>query len=139
MVSFQIALALVLQASSSEPLNQRMAPRAIALEISKVAESVEEAAKMADTAFHEGRNVPTAIGDHGKSLCVYQLQFVPVTVLRDLHLCTVLAVRKIRAAAAICPEHPLAPYVSGNCGAGHQISDRRMAEVAELVAAVVSD
>jgi hypothetical protein len=127
-IEFALALALV-AAVQTEPLDQRMAPRAVALEIAHEAETLEEAAVLAETAWEEGRLVPDAVGDHGLSRCVYQLQRVAWSILRDLRECTRIAAARIRQSMRACVEAPLAVYASGNCGHGRMLSARRMAKV----------
>lgn len=124
MVPFVAVLAMV-QAVRSEPLDQRMAPRSVALEIARVAVDELEAARLVKTAWDEGRLKPTAIGDHGKALCVFQLQHAPARVLRDLRLCTEIAAQRLRASVAANPEHPFAAYLSGNPRAAWSLSDER--------------
>ena len=132
MISFPIALALV-TATITEPVDQRIAPRAVALEIAYAAESVEEAATLAVMAWDESRMRPDAIGDQGRSLCAYQLQRVSWGVLGDLRFCTRIAVERLRESARQCPSAPLAVYASGNCGHARELSARRMAKVWKIL------
>jgi hypothetical protein len=131
-IEFAIALALV-TAVQTEPLDQRMAPRAVALEIAREAETVEEAAVFAVMAWEEGRLMPDALGDQGRSRCVYQLQRVAWSVLRDLRECTRIAAGRIRQSMRACVDAPLAVYASGNCWHARLLSARRMARVWRLL------
>lgn len=135
MIPFPLALALV-AAVQNEPLDQRMAPRAVALEIAREAEDLKEAATLAVMAWEEGRLRPDAVGDQGRSRCVYQLQRTTWSVLRDLRECTHIALERLRASAAACPDAPLAAYASGNCGHARVLSARRMAKVWRILRAV---
>ena len=134
MVPFLQVLAMV-TAVQSEPLDQRMAPRAIALEIARVSDSLEDAAAHVVIAWEEGRLIPNAIGDHGKALCVDQLQHAPAVVLRDLRACIELGAKRLRASMAACPAHPFAPYASGSCALSHRLSAVRQALSDRLLAA----
>lgn len=138
MIPFAVALLLV-AAVQTEPMTKDMAPRAIALEIARIAESVEEAATLAVQAWEEGRLMPGAIGDHGRSLCVYQLQRVSWRVLYDLRECTRIAAERLRMSARQCPSAPLAQYASGNCGHARELSAKRMAKVWRLLRMVSDD
>ena len=139
MIPFGLALAIVMRVSISEPVDPRMAPRSIALEISKLAEDPTEATLMAITAWHEGRNIANAVGDHGKALCTMQLQHAPSSVLRDLHECMERGRDRLRLSAQRCPSHPLADYASGRCDAGHTISMFRMKETTRILAMVLTE
>lgn len=132
MVPFSLVLEMVMALSAREPTYGRQAPRSFALEISRVAADVREAALLADTAWEESRFVPNAVGDHGRALCGYQLQHAPTRVLVDLRLCTELGLERLRQSAALCPRHPLAYYLSGRCDAALAASDRRLADAADL-------
>jgi hypothetical protein len=132
MIPFAAVLPMVMALAAREPLTQRQAPRSVALEISRVAESLEEAAVMAVTAWHESRFVPDAIGDHGQSLCAWQLQ-TRAPVLRDLRRCAELAHARLRESAEACPAHPLAVYASGRCDWAWPLSDNRMRDARRLL------
>jgi hypothetical protein len=116
-----------------------MAPRAIALEISRVAKTPLEAAVMAKTAWDEGRLIPNRVGDHGKSLCTFQVQQnglplkVWLSTLTDLRTCTEIAYERVMASWKACPGAPLAVYASGRCDRGTRLSARRMASAIALV------
>jgi len=134
-VTFALVLALIV-AVQTEPLDQRMAPRSLALEISKVARTPLEAAVMVETAWQEGRLIPNAIGDHGRARCVYQLWGAPLSVLTDLRDCVERAHDRLVASAEACPDAPLAVYASGSCGRARKLSARRMRAAAALLARV---
>ncbi len=134
-MTFALCLALVL-AVQTEPTNQRMAPRAIALEIARVARTPLEAAVMAVTSWEESRHVPDAVGDSGRALCAFQLQHAPSSVLRDLRQCVEVAHARLVASAEACPDAPLALYASGRCDRGTKLSRRRMTQAASALALV---
>lgn len=123
-VSFAVVLSMV-QAVATEPVTQAMAPRGVALEIARVAVDELEAARLVATAWHEARLIPDKVGDHGKALCVFQLQHAPRQVLRDLRLCTELAAARLRASVAANPAHPFAVYLSGDPARAWHKSDYR--------------
>lgn len=131
-MTFALCLALVLSVIT-EPIDQRMAPRALALEIARVARTPLEAAVMAVTAWEESRLIPDRIGDHGAARCAFQLQHAPLSVLRDLRQCTEVAYARIVASMSTCPDAPLAMYASGNCDHGRRLSERRMRKAVRLV------
>jgi hypothetical protein len=131
-MTFAFVLALVM-AVQTEPLDQRMAPRAIALEISKVARTPIEAAVLVVMAWEESRLIPNAIGDHGRARCAFQLQHASVDVLTDLRKCVEVAHDRLVASAEACPDAPLAVYASGSCGLARKLSARRMALAERLL------
>jgi len=131
-MTFAACLAIVL-AVISEPIDQRMAPRAIALEIARVAQTPLEAAVMAVTSWEESRHMPDAVGDSGRARCAFQLQHAPISVLRDLRQCTEIAYERVMASWRACPNAPLAIYASGRCVRGTRLSARRMARALALL------
>lgn len=124
MVPFAAVLTMIATVQN-EPTNQRMAPRALALEIGRVAESPLEAARMVVLAWRESRFVPDAEGDGHAALCAFQLQHAPKRVLRDLRLCTEIAVKRLRVSVAANPDHPFAVYASGRADWAWRLSDER--------------
>lgn len=137
MVTFALVLALV-TAVQTEPLDQRMAPRSIALEISRVAQTPEEAAIRVQMAWDESRLIPDAVGDSGKSFCAFQLQRNKLSVaehretLTDIRKCVEVADRRLRDSAAACPGAPLSSYAAGSCQAV-KLSARRIAAARRLL------
>ena len=132
LVTFEMVLALVL-AVISEPIDQRMAPRSIALEISRVAKTPIEAAVMVRTAWDEGRFIPGAVNPVDGSMCAFQLQLVPRSVLTDLRECTERAYAKIVASMKKCTKAPLAAYLSGNCDTAIETARLRWARALALL------
>lgn len=101
--------------------------RALAVAIAESDATWEEATWLAAIAWRESSYRLGAIGDHGRSLCAYQLQGAPRAVLADAGLCTRLALRSLRASARACPSMPLAGYAGAPCGsrvAGRITRDR---------------
>src|ERR1700676_1421557 len=121
-MTFAFVLSLVL-AVMTEPIDQRMAPRALALEIARVSRTPLEAAVRVKMAWEESRLIPNAIGDGGKSLCALQVQrnglphAVWLSTLTDLRKCVEVADERLRASAADCPDAPLSSYAAGTCKA----------------------
>lgn len=76
----------------------------------------EEATWLVGIGYRESGYRLRAVGDRGRSLCAYQLQGAPRAVLTDAGLCTRLALRALRASAALCPTQPLAAYAGARCG-----------------------
>jgi hypothetical protein len=134
-----VAVLLLVSAVMTEPVDQRMAPRAVALEIARVARTPLEAAVLVVMAWEEARLIPDAIGDGGKARCAYQLWGAPLSVLRDLRQCTEIAYARLMASWAACPESPIAMYASGSCKRGTRLSARRMAKAFALLSSVDSN
>lgn len=111
-VPFAMVLAMV-EAVVPAP-TRHQAPRAIALEIARVAESPLEAARLVIVAKRESDFVPAALGDHGQALCAMQLQHAPARVLTDLRLCVEMGAYRLRASVSANPAHPFACYLSGD-------------------------
>ena len=93
--------------------------RAVALAISEVASSREEAALMTTYAAYESGNARCASGDGGLSWGAWQLRYVTREVACDpLRAARVWVARK-RLAERTCVDSPaeerLAPLLSGNC------------------------
>lgn len=101
--------------------------RALAEAIAASDATWEEATWLAAIAYRESSFRLGAIGDHGRSLCAYQLQGAPRRVLTDAGLCTRIALHSLRASARLCPSAPLAAYAGARCGsrvAGRITRDR---------------
>jgi hypothetical protein len=131
LMPFAFVLSLVL-AVMTEPLDQRMAPRAIALEIARVSRTPLEAAVMVEMAWEESRLIDRD-GDSGRAHCQFQLWGRPPTDLRD---CVERAHQKLAESFAACPDSPLSLYASGSCALARRLSSRRMSAAARLLAAV---
>jgi hypothetical protein len=143
-MTFAACLAIVM-AVITEPIDQRMAPRAIALEIARVARTPLEAAVLAKTAWEEGRLIPNRVGDHGKSLCTMQLKQNHLRLRDwlalndDLRRCIEEGYARIMQSWQACPDAPLALYASGRCDRGTKLSRRRMTQAASALALVSPD
>jgi hypothetical protein len=133
-MTFAFVLSLVM-AVITEPIDQRMAPRAIALEIARVSRTPLEAAVRVEMAYEESRLIPDRVGDGGKSRCAFQLQRAPISVLTDLRQCAEIADVRLRQSARDCPDAPLSSYASGGCNAV-KLSARRMSAASRLLARV---
>ncbi len=131
-VTFESVLLLVM-AVITEPISQRMAPRSVALEIARVARTPLEAAVMVQTAWDEGRLIPGAVNPVDGSMCAFQLQLVPRSVLIDLRECTERAYTKLIASMRKCTKAPLAAYLSGNCETAIEIARLRWARALALL------
>lgn len=90
--------------------------RALAEAIAASDATWEEAQWLAAIAYRESSYRLRAVGDHGRSLCAYQLQGAPRAVLTDAALCTRLALHAFRASARLCPAQPMAAYAGAPCG-----------------------
>lgn len=90
--------------------------RALAEAIAASDATWDEATLLAAIAYRESSYRLRAVGDHGRSLCAYQLQGAPREVLTDAALCTRIALHSLRASARLCPSTPLAAYAGAPCG-----------------------
>jgi hypothetical protein len=131
LIDFAVALAMAAQLASHEPLTQLQAPRAVALEVARIADSVDEAALLLVVAWHEGRFRLYVRGDGGQSVCTMQVQG-DAGAYYDLRRCVETGMRKLRRSAEACPDHPLAVYASGRCDWAWGISDARVREASAL-------
>lgn len=127
-MTFEFVLALVL-AVMTEPLDQRMAPRSLALEIARVSRTPLEAAVMVEMAWQESRFIDRD-GDSGRAHCQFQLWGRPPKDLRD---CVERAHAKIEESFAACPDSPLSLYASGSCALARRLSARRMKSAQHLL------
>jgi hypothetical protein len=76
----------------------------------------DEATWMVAIGYRESSYQQSAVGDFGRSRCVYQLQGAPAAVLWDLGLCTRIALHSLRGSMRLCPAQPLAAYAGVRCG-----------------------
>lgn len=76
----------------------------------------DEATWLVAIGYRESGYRMRAVGDYGRSLCVYQLQGAPRSVLVDVGLCTRIALHSLRASMRLCPAQPLAAYAGAPCG-----------------------
>lgn len=97
----------------------------------------QDAAVMLVQAWSESNFMLTAVGDHGRALCAYQLQNAPHAVLTSPWLCTKLAYDRLRLSVAACPQDPLAPYIGGCTNRTARARSRqRLAEALRVLSVV---
>lgn len=87
------------------------------------------AALMVAVAWRESNFKLNAVGDHGRSVCAFQILGGSPDLLTDAVACTRTAFRMMRHSFALCRESPLAIYARGVCASdeGRKLSRDRMA------------
>lgn len=71
------------------------------------------AALMVAIAYRESSLDNSAVGDHGRSVCAFQIHMGPKTLLDDPLACSRAAYALLRASIAADREHPVAHYARG--------------------------
>lgn len=89
------------------------------------------AALLASVAFRESAFRNAAVGDHGKSVCAFQILGGDASLLDDPIACARTAYRMLRTSIAVCRAYPVAWYAEGPKGCessrAQRISRDRMA------------
>lgn len=85
-------------------------------------------ALMVAVAYRESTFQVDAVGDHGRSVCAFQILNGPRSLLTDVRACTNEGYTQLAASVRACPAHPVAPYARGSCTSedGRRISADRM-------------
>lgn len=99
------------------------------------------AAFLVAIAYRESSLRVDAIGDHGHSVCAFQIYDGPRSLLSDAEACTRTAVVMLRASMRIDPSHPLAFYARGprwTSVEARRLSDDRVALAKRILARVRS-
>lgn len=93
---------------------------------------------MAAIAYRESGFNNSAIGDHGKSVCMMQILGGPRSLLTDVRACALAGYRMLRASVLACPAYPVSVYARGTCDSaqGQRISNDRMYIARSLVGVV---
>ena len=96
------------------------------------------AAVMVALAWFESRFRLDAVGDHGRSVCAYQIHHGSRALLDDPAECIRAGLRHVRHSMMTCPESPLSVYARGRCDSdeGRKLSGHRMALAKRLLAEV---
>lgn len=89
-------------------------------------------------AFRESTFKADAIGDHGRSVCAFQILHGARSLLTDVRACTDAGYTQLAASVRACPGHPVAPYARGTCESedGRRISADRMRVARSLLGVV---
>lgn len=79
-----------------------------------------------------------AVGDHGRSVCAYQILNGPRSLLTDARACVDAGYTHLLASVRACPAHPIAVYARGSCDSeqGRRISADRVALARGLLGVV---
>lgn len=85
-------------------------------------------ALMVAVAWRESSFRLDALGDHGASVCAYQIWHGPRSLLTDARACVEAGYEHLKRSVAACPAHPVAVYARGTCASedGRRISADRM-------------
>lgn len=89
-------------------------------------------------AFRESTFRVDAVGDHGRSMCAFQILHGSRSLLTDVRACTDAGYTQLAASVKACPAHPVAPYARGACDNedGRRISADRMRLAKSLLGVV---
>jgi hypothetical protein len=90
-----------------------------------------DAAVLLYTAWRESEWHLHAVGDHGRALGAWQLQFEAGR--GDARKQAVVALQLLHWAARVCPDLPAAAYLSGRCDRARVQAGQRMNRVARLL------
>jgi hypothetical protein len=90
-----------------------------------------DAAVLLYTAWRESEWYLHAVGDHGRALGAWQLQFEAGR--GDARKQAVVALQLLHWAARVCPDLPAAAYLSGRCDRARVQAGQRMNRVARLL------
>lgn len=95
-------------------------------------------ALMVAVAYRESTFKADAIGDHGRSVCAFQILHGARSLLTDVRACTDAGYTQLAASVRACPGHPVAPYARGTCESedGRRISADRMRVARSLLGVV---
>lgn len=85
----------------------------LAWNVAAVAESREEAALLTAVAFRESGLDAAAVGDHGRSVCAYQILNGSRSLLTDVGACVRRGTLMLRASRAVDPANPVASFARG--------------------------
>lgn len=86
---------------------------ALAWAIGLRAQSRAEAALAVAVAFRESSFDNAAIGDHGRSVCAFQIHNGDPMLLEDVDACVVVGLRMLRESVHVDAAHPVAFYARG--------------------------
>jgi hypothetical protein len=103
------------------------------------AASYEEAALLTAIAYRESGLDPAAVGDHGRSVCAYQILNGSRSLLTDVGACVRRGTMMLRASRAVDPLNPVASFARGNrwdTEEARRISRDRVALARRLLAQV---
>ncbi len=86
----------------------------LAWNVAAVAADLDEAALLTSMAYRESGLDNTAIGDHGRSVCAYQVLNGSRSLLTDVGACVRRGALMLRASRAVDPANPVASFARGN-------------------------
>ena len=72
-------------------------------------------ALMVAVSYRESTFKLDAVGDHGRSVCAFQILNGSRSLLTDVRACTNEGYTQLAASVRACPAHPVAPYARGKC------------------------
>jgi hypothetical protein len=111
----------------------------LAWNVAAVAASLDEAALLTAVAYRESGLDPAAVGDHGRSVCAYQILNGSRSLLTDVGACVRRGTLMLRASRAVDPQNPVASFARGNrwdTEEARRISRDRVALARRLLAQV---
>lgn len=96
------------------------------------------AALLVAVAWRESSFRVDAVGDHGRSVCAYQILDGARSLLTDARACVDAGYTHLARSVRACPAHPVAVYARGQCASedGRRISADRTRIARELLGIV---
>ncbi len=85
----------------------------LAWHVAASAASYEEAALLTAMAYRESGFDNSAVGDHGRSVCAFQILNGSRSLLTDVGACVRRGTLMLRASRAVDPSNPVASYARG--------------------------
>ncbi len=110
---------------------------ALAWAIASQAHGEPEAALATAVAFRESSFDNSAVGDHGRSVCAFQIHNGDRTLLADVDACVAVGLRMLRESVRVDRSHPVSFFARGprwRSDEARRISDDRVRIARELLA-----